>query len=251
MAETQINYSTGELPANDMNLLQRVKGMIFTPGRTMESLVEKPKLLLPLIMIAVAQLALHLARFSIYQDYMRNTYVQSQGFMESLTGTALTAEAIDGYMSKLLLQEVIGTPLSSLFGWLLTTIIFFVIFKIFGAKGKFRQYMSITGYAYIITVLYLLIVLAVSFFTGSLHMDLALTSVANLLPADMSGSFLYGMANEIDIFLVWYFCVIAIGMAAVSGFKKRNAYILVAAVYAAGLIIAGFGAIAAKDVTGG
>ena len=242
MTETQLNYSTGELPANDMNLLQRVKGVIFSPGRTMESLVEKPKLLLPLIMIAVAQLGLYLARFSIYQEYMRNSLT------DAFTGLAMTAESIERFI---LIFGTAGTSLSALFGWFMTTVIFFAIFKIFGAGGKFKQYMSITGHAYIITVLYFLLVLAASFLTGSLHMDLSLTSVANLLPADISGSFLYGMAMEIDIFLIWYFCVIAIGMAAISGFKKRNAYILVAAVYAVGLIISGFGAIAAKAMTGG
>jgi hypothetical protein len=251
MAETQINYSNSELPTNDMNLLQRVKGVIFSPGRTMESLVEKPKLLLPLIIIAVAQLALYLARFPLYQDYLRNTFIKSQSFMEGLTGTALTAEVIDNYMSKSLVQTVIAIPLTTLFGWFLSTVIFFAIFKIFGAKGKFKQYMSITAHAYIISVLYMVIVLAASFFTGSLHVDLPLTSIANLLPAEMSGSFLYGIALSMDIFYIWNYCVIAIGIAAVSGFKKRNSYILFAVIFAVGLLISSFGVIAAKSVTGG
>ena len=242
MAETQINYSTGKLPANDMNLLQRVKGVIFSPGKTMESLVEKPRLLLPLIIIAVAQLFLYLARFSIYQDYM------NKSLTDAFTGLGMTAESIDSFI---LIFGTVGTSLSALFGWFMTAVIFFAIFKIFGASGKFKQYLSITGHAYIITVLYFLLVLAASFITGSLHLDLSLTNVANLLPVDISGSFIYGMVMEIDIFLIWYFCVIGIGMAAVSGFKKRNAYILVAAIYAVGLVMSGFGAIAAKAVTGG
>lgn len=251
MTETQLSYPAGIAPVNELNFLQRVKGVILSPGKTMESLVEKPKLLLPLIIIAVAQLALYLARFPLYQDYLRNTFVKSQSFMESLTGTALTADVIDNYMSKSLVQTIISIPLTTLFMWFLSTVIFFAIFKIFGAKGKFKQYMSITAYAYIINVLYMLVVLAASFFTGSLHVDLPLTSIANLLPTEMSGSFLYGIALSMDIFYIWNYCVIGIGLAAVSGFKKRNSYILFAAIFTVGLLISSFGVIAAKSVTGG
>lgn len=240
--ETQISRSASELPINNMGPLQRVKGIIFSPGSTMESLAEKPKLLMPLIMIAVAQLVLYLARYSIYQDYMRKSLT------EALTAAGMTADSVDRFI---LIFTAAGIPLSTLFGWFITTVIFFAVFKIFGAAGRFKQYMSITGHAYIITVLYLLIVLITSFFTGSLYLNLPLTSVANILPTEMSGSFLYGMASKVDIFVIWYYCVIAIGVSAVSGFKKRNAYTLVAAVYAAGLIIAGFGAAAAKLATGG
>lgn len=241
MAEIQVNHSTGVLPVKNMNALQRVKGIITSPGMTMESLVEKPKLLLPFIIVAVAQLILYFARYPLYQDYMNRTLT------EPLMAAGMTADSID----KFILAMTAATPLTTLFGWFITAVIFFAVFKIFGAKGKFKQYMSITGHAYIITALYYVIVLVASFFTGSLHLNLTLTSIANLLPAEMAGTFIYGIAMAIDIFSLWYYCVIAIGMAAVSGFRKRNAYILVGLIYAVGVLIAGFGAAATKALTGG
>jgi hypothetical protein len=241
MAETQINQSAGTIPANGMNLVQRIKGVILSPGMTMDNLVERPRLLLPLIITAVAQAAVYFARYPMYQEYMNNTIAGT------LANAGMTADAIQNYI----FLGAAATPLTTLFGWFLSAVIFFAVFKIFGAKGKFKQYMSIIGYAYIIYVLYYIIVLVASFFTGSLYMNITLTSIANLLPAEMSGSFLYGIAMGIDIFSIWYYCVIAIGMAALSGFRKRNTYILVALIYVAGLIVAGFGAAATNALTGG
>lgn len=251
MTETQIGYPAGEQPVKRMNLLQRITGILLSPGRTTADLIEKPRLIFPLILVAVSMLALYMARLPLYQDYLRQNTIKSLEYVQSLTGQTITPDMVEQSISRGFTQSVILLPVGSLFMWLLTTVIFFAVFKIFGSKGKFKQFFSITGYAYVITALYFLIVLAASFLTGSLHIDVPLTSLANLFSPDATGGFLYGVAKGIDIFSIWSYCVIAIGLAAVSGFRKRNAYILVAVIFVAGLLITGSMTIAQNLITGG
>lgn len=251
MAETQIGYPAGEQPVRRMNLFQRIAGVILSPGKTMEDLIEKPRLIFPLILTAVIMLAVYMIRFPLYQDYLRDSTIKSMEYVQSVTGQTITPDMIEQNISRGFIQSVILLPVGSLFKWFITTVIFFAVFKIFGSKGKFKQFFSITGYASVIAALYLLIVLAASFFTGSLHVDVPLTSLANLFSPDATGGFLYGIAKGIDIFYIWNYCVAAIGLAGLSGFRKRNTYILMAVLFAVGLLITGSMTMAQSLITGG
>ena len=241
---TEVSYINEEVPVKGMNFIQRVAGIIHSPGKVMENLAAKPRVIFPLIMIAVAQVAFYLSRFELYKDFLRQSAMASSGFTESLTGTKLTPEMIEQTLPQSITMGLITTPLGSLFMWLLTTVILFAIFKIAGGQGKFKAYLSVVGYAYVISALYLVITAVVSFFTNSLHVLIPLTSIANVFPAEMKGNFLYGMIKGIDLFSIWYYCVIAIGMTVVSGFKKRTVYSIIAGVFVIGLLIAGAGEIA-------
>jgi hypothetical protein len=239
MTNAQVNYINEEVTVKKMNIFQRIIGIILSPGKVMDSLAEKPRVIFPLIMIAVAQLAFYLVRLPLYQDFLRQATGASSAMVESLTGTKMTPEMIELGVNRGTQQIYYMTPISALFMWLVISVVFFAIFKIAGGQGKFKAYLSVTGYAYIISVLYLILALAVSFFTNSLHLLMPLTSLGNLLPESMKGNFLYGVVKGIDIFAIWYYAVIAIGLTSVSGFKKRTVYAIVAVVFVVGLLIAG------------
>lgn len=241
MSDIQANIVNGEITAKGMGFFQRLVGVIFSPGKVMEELAAKPRIIFALILTAFAQLTLIVLRMPLYMDFLRKTMTATSAYVESLTGTKLTPEMIEQNLAKSRIQSIITTPLTALFMWVLITVIIFAIVKIGGGKGKFKQYLSVTGYAYVISALYLLITLAVSYFTGSLHLEMPLTSIGNLFGSEMKGSFIFGVLKGIDIFSIWYYAVIAIGTAIVSGFKKRTTYGIVAGIFIVGLIIAGAG----------
>ena len=240
MSEFQTNIINEEVTIKKMGFFQRVAGVITSPGKVMENLKEKPRILFPLFLIAIAQLALYMIRMPLYQDFLRKSSLAGAEFAKSLTGIELTPEMIEQSMSQAVIQGIITTPIASLFGWFLTTVIFLAIFKIAGGQGKFKQYLSVIGYAYVISALYLLITLVVSYFSGSLHLDMPLTSIATLFGEEMKGSFIFGMLKGLDVFSIWHYGVIAIGLTIVSGFKKRTVYGIVAGLFIIGLLIAGF-----------
>ena len=239
MSDFQTNIINEEVTVKEMGFLQRVAGVFTSPGKVMENLAAKPRVLFPLFLIAFAQLALYMIRLPLYQDFLRKSSLAGAELAKSLTGMELTPEMIEQRMSQSVIQSVILTPLGSLFGWLFITVIFFIIIKIAGMQGKFKQYLSVTGYAYVISALYLLITLGVSYFTGSLHIDMPLTSIANAFGEEMKGSFVFGLLKGLDVFTIWYYAVIAIGLQIVSGFKKRTAYGIVAGIFIIGLLMAG------------
>lgn len=70
--------------------------------------------------------------------------------------------------------------------------------------------------------------------------------VDTLLPNDMEGKLLYGVANGIDVFNIWHYMVIAIGMAKVSKVKKAYVYGAVGIVFVIGLLITGMQVVAAS-----
>lgn len=241
MSDIPIKLSDEKITGNGMGFLSRVTGIIVSPERVMESLAARPRIIFPLILTAVSLPALFASRLSLYEDFLRQSTIAGSKFTESLTGIKMTSEMLEQSISKGLYMSLVTTPLGALFGWLLITVIFFAIFKIAGGKGRFKQYFSVTGYSYVIMTLYYIIVLGASFFTGSLHQDISLTSIANLLGSGMRGKFLFGVLKGMDIFAVWYYTVMAIGFTKVSCFKKSTVYGIVAGVFIIGLLIAGAG----------
>lgn len=239
MSDLQTSAMNEEVTVKKLGFFQRVAGVVVSPGRVMEDLKAKPRLLFPLILMAVVQLAVYLIRLPLWQDSLRKAIISASDLTESLTGIEMTPELIEQSLSQSLVQSVIVTPLTALFGWLFITVVLFVIVKIAGRPGKFKQYLSVAGYAYVITALYLLIVLGVSYFTGSLHTEMPLTSIANVFGEEMQGSFVFGMLRGLDVFKIWYYAVIAIGLQTVSGLKKPTAYGIVAAIFIIGLLFAG------------
>jgi hypothetical protein len=239
MSNIPIKFVNEEMTDNKMGLLKRVINVITSPEKVMDNLAERPRVIFPLILTAVSLIALLASRMELYKESLRQPTELASKLTERLTGKTMTPELLEQSISKALHMSFITVPIAALFGWLFITVIFFTIFKIFGGKGKFKNYLSITGYAYVILALYYLIVFAASFFTGSIHQDIPLTSLATLFDTSMRGNFLFGILKGLDIFKIWYYAVIAIGLVKVSGFKKNTVYAIVAGVFIIGLLIAG------------
>lgn len=237
MSEIQLNTINGETTYEQPGFLKRILWVFTSPGKLMASLAEKPRVLFALILSAVSLDTLYLVHMPLYKDLLRASSAASSGYMESLTGQALTPEMIEQTLPTAVISGLVSTPVMSLVMLLVTTLIFFVILKIMGSEGKFKAYLSVIGYAGVISSLYTLLVLVISNFTGSLHLDPTLTSLATLVSPDSIGVVLYNVLKCIDIFSIWYYVVIAIGLATVSKVKKKYVYSVVFAIFLIGLII--------------
>lgn len=237
MSEIQLSTINEEAAYEQPGFLKRLLWVFTSPGKLMASLAEKPRILFALILSAVSVDALYLVHLPLYKDFLRATTIASSGYMESLTGQTMTPEMIEQGLPTAIITGLISTPFMSLIMLLLTTVIFLVIFKIMGGEGKFKAYLSVVGYAGVISSMYILLVMIISNFTGSLHVDPTLTSLATLVSKDSAGVVLYNVLKNIDIFSIWYYIVMAIGLATVSKIKKQYVYLVVCVVFLIGLII--------------
>jgi hypothetical protein len=242
MSEIQVSRINEEMPSEQPSFLKRILWVFTSPGKLMASLAEKPRVLFALILSAISMDALYLLRMPLYTDMLRTQALAQAGLTKSLSGQVITPAMIEQTLPMNAKLGIIAAPFTMLFMWLFITLVFFAILKIMGGEGKFKAYMSVTGYAYVISSAYILLILIVSFFTGSLLVNPSLTSLATLVSPDSVGTVVYSLLKGMDIFSIWYYVVIAIGLAVVSKLKKRNVYIAVGVVFLIGLIISVAGA---------
>lgn len=246
MMEAQTSQINQEVSCEQPGLLKRIWWAAASPGKLMECLAQKPRVLFGLILAAVSTDVLYISRMPLYEEFTRNTLYKTSEYMESLVGQSMTAEMVEESLPKTVTQSLITTPFAMIASLLFITLVYFAILKIMGGQGKFKAYLSVMCYSYVISALYILLVIPVSFVTGSLHLDIPLTSLAILAPEEMAGTFLYGIMKGLDVFAIWHSAVAAIGFVAVSKLKKSYVYSVVAGIFIIGLLITGVGAIVAK-----
>lgn len=216
-----------------MNFIQRVFGVIFSPGKVMQSLAQKPRILFALLLTLVIPVAKILAVYPMYIEYSRSLMESQYAKMNIEATPAMIDQALN--VSKY--TVLIGGPIGTVAMWFLSALILWVIIKIFKGEGRYKQILSITGYASVISALSAIVTIITTRLTGTYSL-VSFTSLASLLP-EMKGSFLFGAAKAIEIFSIWQYIVIAIGLATVSKLSKKKVYIIIACVFALLVILAG------------
>lgn len=238
MSEIQVTSINQEIPADRPGLLKRLLWVFTSPGKLMASLAEKPRVLWTLILAAIPMDLLYYLQMPLYKDYLRNTLVQTyqSSYMQSL-GVEMTPEMIEAQLPMQVVTTLIGTPISVIIMMLLSALICFAVFRIMGGEGKYRAYLSVVSHASVITVLYTLLLIPISYITGSLNLAPPVTSLAALVSKDAVGPVIFGILSSLDLFSIWYYAVAAIGMAQVSKLKKKNVYIVMAVLFVISMLI--------------
>jgi len=195
MEELNVELNQGLSEEKEMGLFKRITGVILSPQETMQYLANKPTIWFPLLLVAFSQLIYSLIRFPLFQELIRHQL--ELGMIQS--GQQVPPESIDMIM-KISTYSGLGLmPISSVAGWLITTLVFFLLIKLFKGEGSFKQYASVIGYTYVIILLYLCISMPVSFVTGSIYLDATLTNISNLFAPQLQESYLYGILKGINI----------------------------------------------------
>lgn len=228
---------TGEI--RSMSLFQRVVGIIVSPAETMKSLINKPRIVLPIIMIAFGLIALYIIRLPLYKETLRS------GIELALQNAniQMTPAQIDDKVNTGAILNLAGTPFGALIGWIIWASLIFALIKIFKGEGRYKQYLSVTGYSYVIIILYYVLSLIISLATNTLAIDLRITSAANLLPAGTKDTlpFLYGILSGVEVFAIWRLVVTGIGLKLLSKLSSIKVYSILFALYALELLITGVG----------
>lgn len=224
-----------------LNFFQRVLGVIVSPEQTMKNLAAKPRILFPILIMVFGVLLLYILRFSLFQDTIRTAIENS---LNQGKTPQMTKEQVDLAIKIGSITGLIGVIIAPLFAWLAGTAVLFAVIKMFKGQGSFKQYMSITGYAYVITLMFLILTGIASYFTGNLELDLSLGVISSLLIQDPSSSylsgFMAGLLKSIAIFSIWKYVVIAIGVTIVSAIPKKKVYYIVFGIFLLGALVTAF-----------
>jgi hypothetical protein len=229
MANTTVQAGTSPAPKS---LVARLIGIVTAPADTFRAVVAHPRIfgMLAVVTIGVAVLATAPMMTEAGKEAALEQQVKQQ---EAWTGQPMTDEQYDR------MRQMSGiTPYFSLVGVLIsaplmTLITAGILFAIFnaamGGNATFKQLFSVVTHAGVISLLNQLFSAPVNIMRGSVG---GVANLGALVPFMDEGSFVARLLGAIDIFMVWYVIVLAIGLAVLYRRRTQPIAVTLFAIYA-------------------
>ena len=211
--------STEVVRTEPMGLVSRFLGIIFSPSVVFEYVVQTPNWLGMLLVTSITG--------AVFIGGFMSTEVGQEAWLDQALSQAsasageisdqqvATMEKIQPYVGLIGAGQVLlGGPLVTL---VLSGLLFVVFSTILGATSTFRQLFSVVVHSGVIGTVQNIFIWPLNYFRET--MSPSPTSLAALLPMLDEDSFMYGLANAIDLFLLWWLVVLAVGLAIL--YKKK------------------------------
>lgn len=227
----------------DMSVFDKLIGTITSPTKAMKALKLKPTFWLPLIVIIVMPLLYYVIFWQSYEvQLIRMMESQSQTM-----GMELTRDMMEMQLNIAKWTTPLGTLVIPV-TLLVPSLIYFLIGKIIKAETSFKGTFAMVSHASVITAFVWILHMVVTLIMGESDIFVPMSSAVSLLPADSYGTVTYGILSSIDVFGIWYYIVLFLGLNIVCGYSKRAAGITVAITVIAsmglavgGMLMAGLG----------
>jgi len=200
-----------------MSLFKRLEGVFFDPKRTFDGLAGKPVWIDTLVVVLLALIAFNL----VVAPYMQKDQLQlmkgNAALMERMGEDAYTKmieRTEHPSPSGRIVQTFVATPLFFLAALLLQSLILLILGRLLSTQGVYVQVLAALIHANVIDKL----------LGNGVRLALALTrkslmqtstGLALLFPNLEVTSTAYIMLSQIDLFQLWMFGVLALGLAAI------------------------------------
>jgi hypothetical protein len=234
MANTAVQ--TGAAPA-PKGLVARFIGVITDPKATFESVAAHPKWLGMLALTTAIILACTVLPMTTEggKEAMLETQVRQ---MESF-GMQVNDQMYQQMRSRMGIAPyttaagvLIMSPIITL---VLGGILFAIFNAIMGGNAAFKQVYSVVVHAGVISALGQLVTGPLNYFRGTMA---SATNLAVLLPMLPEGTFLTRLAGMIDLFVVWWVFILAVGVAVLYKRRTQPVAMTLFGVYAAIALVA-------------
>lgn len=228
----------GSSPARP-GVVARLVGVIFSPRAAFEHIVADPKWLAALVIILVAMGAISFIFMST--EVGREAVLAKQLDGMEAFGMQVTPE-VEARLEQGMDRAKYFSLFNGLFWAVMLAVIAGVLFAVFnatlGGAATFKQVFAVTVYSSVITVVQQLFSTPLAYVRGSLDSS---TNLAVLLPMLDDTSFLARLLGTIDLFWIWWFAVLAMGLAVL--YRRRTQPILTAFLGIYALIAIGIAAV--------
>jgi hypothetical protein len=199
--------------AQPLSLVQRVIGVVISPGETMARIAAAPRWFDVLALTTVLMAAGFALFFS--SEVGKAAYVDQMVASVESFGQTVNAEMYTALQRQANLAVYLQ-PASILFiGPLMTALIAAILFGVFtvlGGEAKYKAVLAVVAHAGVISLLQQAFSLPVNYQRQSMS---SATNLAVFFPNLAEGSFLASVLGFIDLFWIWYLVVLAMGLAAV------------------------------------
>jgi hypothetical protein len=217
----------------DKDPVSRFLGVLLSPTETFRAVVAKPTWLVVALIVIVltggCQLwfgSTEVGRKATLDESVRKT--EAFGFkVNDQTYEAMRKSIMEPAPWRIALSAA-AIVVGSLAIWAILAGILFLVFSAVGGQAAYKQVFAVVVHSSVVSAVGTVIMTPVNYFRESL------TSATNLgvfLPFLPEGNFLARFAGMIDIFLVWWVMVLAIGLAVCYRKKTRNVAAGLFAVY--------------------
>ncbi len=197
--------STEMRPINPLAALTLV--LVF-PGRTFRRLVDRPHWILPLVFVTSAAILSGLLALSAgFMDEV----IEFQAFR---TGHD-PVEIRDGAPAAIVISGIVGVTGATL----LQTLLFMAVARLFGGRGTFRRAFSAVCHASMPIGASAIFLTALIPFTHTAMSGLNLAFTVD----QASSPFLWGLASQFDLAVIWFFVLLGIAAEPVFGLPRGRA----------------------------
>ena len=222
---------SGPLPAKT-NVFSRFIGIITAPRATYERVVARPTWLGMYLLTAV--IVAFGAALPMTTDAGKQAAVDQQvASMEAFgmqVGDEQYAQIQKGTAILPYMTAASVVVMTLLIGLITAGILFAVFNAALGGDARYKQILAVLMHANVITALGQLFTGPLNYFRGSVT---SATSLAALLPMLDETSFMGKLAGAIDLFIIWWVIVLAIGLAVLYRRKTQPIAVTLFGIYAA------------------
>ncbi|TXC92150.1 YIP1 family protein [Metabacillus litoralis] len=200
-----------------------VFGMVFSPVEQFERMKEKPVIWLPLIALSIISMIVTiLVTLNLEVDY------------GSMSGIEMTPDEIAVMETINLVTAILGGLLGTPISYVIFALILYGISRIAKSKVGFKQMFSLVIFVSFISVIGQVINQSIIIAIGG-DPVVYLTSLNSFIEAKGA---LGGILSGIEVFSIWYYILLGIGLVKVANLSKAAAYTITIIFYLIMLIIA-------------
>ncbi len=204
--------------SKDLNVVQKMVGVFFSPKDTFEAIDRKPDWVAPLIVIVIFTLIFTMITMPITmpeQMEKQREKLEEKGMSDDQIDQAMaTGEKMGKIMAPI--GIIIMVPVAFLF---FVLIFWFVGNVILGGQTAYKKMFSVFTYSNLIGTLGFMLTAVIMLMqkTADVHFSFAL-----LLPQEQSDTALYQFLKGLNVFSIWQYAVLAIGFAVIYKFSMKK-----------------------------
>ena len=218
-----------------MGWLNRIGGVLFSPGKTFSYIASKPDWFIPLVVILVFSLisvSLVTSRVdmgAVVREQLEPRLERGEMSEEEYERAVAIASKIGKYAAYG--GVILFLPLMLL----VISGVFHLTFTVQTGESKFKKVFSVTTYSFMPSVIssILSVLLLLSRPRGSVTSpeELVRSSVAAFLDPETTSKFWYSIASSIEFFSIWILALLVFGYSAASNQSKKKTAAVVIGVW--------------------
>ena len=212
------------VPAEPQSLPTRLIGVLTSPAETFRRLTARPRWLGALLVVTVVPSLLWF--WFLTTESGQTAFLDQQVRQMESFGQTVTDEAYAGIERSLTFMPYVVGGSTLVFGPIMTLIIAGILFAVFnaglGGDASFKQMLSTVTHAGVVPLVQALFTIPLNLVRESM------TSPTNLFvffPMLEEGSAVARFLGMIDLFLIWWIAVLAIGLAVL--YRRRTGPIFI------------------------